>query len=305
MAREDEIKRLLTEAGAIASGITAALPVDEDAASDYRRWIAEGMHGEMDYLARYDDVRSDPRLLLEGALSIIVAAFPYHHSATTLADGTMVARYAVGKDYHDVLRHRLQPVVDYLHQSGALTRVCIDTAPLRERHHAAKAGVGFIGRNNMLIVPGHGSYNFLAGIVTTLPLTPDAPCTLTCGDCGNCAKECPGGALDGTMIDCRRCLSYLTIEYRGDRLPEDIATAGSVYGCDVCQSVCPHNRHITDEPLPEFEPRNELMELTAARLMTIDKTTYRKLTKGSAMSRARIEMIRRNAGRLLRDRNPE
>lgn len=304
MCRKDEIGRLLSEAGAVAWGVTPAVPLDAGVADDYRRWVAAGMHGEMTYLSKYDDVRGDPRRLLDGAVNIIVAAFPYYNESVTLADGAKVARYAAGEDYHDVLRRRLQPVVELLQQWGGQARVTVDTAPLRERHHAVKAGVGFIGRNNMLIVPRHGSYHFLAEILITIPLEPDEPCKLSCGDCGACVKACPGHALDGGMIDCRRCLSYLTIEYRGEELPEEIDMKGNLYGCDECQRVCPHNRGIIPSTLPEFLPRRELTSLSVSDIIALDKPSYKKLTKGSAMSRARLEMLRRNAERLLRDRKP-
>lgn len=140
MSQKDEIGRLLAEAGAVAWGATTAEKIDAVIADDYRRWIAEGMHGEMSYLSKYDDVRSDPRLLLDGAASIIVAAFPYYNGPVKLADGAKLARYAAGEDYHDVLRRRLQPLVGLLHGWGGQARVTVDTAPLRERHHAVKAG---------------------------------------------------------------------------------------------------------------------------------------------------------------------
>lgn len=156
----------------------------------------------------------------------------------------------------------------------------------------------------MLIVPGHGSYIFLAEILTTIPLEPDKPCLMGCGDCGACVKACPGHALDTPMIDCRRCISYLTIEYRGDELPGDIDLRGNLYGCDECQRVCPHNRGVSHSVIPEFMPREEMMSLSTCDITGLDQATYKKLTSGSAMSRARLEMFKRNAERLLRDSQP-
>ncbi|MDE5673379.1 MAG: DUF1730 domain-containing protein, partial [Duncaniella sp.] len=214
-----EIKRLLKAAGAFKSGIALAGEVDADRMADYDRWLSEGRHASMAYLEKYTDIRRNPALLLPGARSVISSVFNYWWGRS---DGPLQwASYALGDDYHDVVRARLQSVADMIvNQTGAECRVCVDTAPIPERYWAVKSGIGFIGLNRQLIVPGAGTHFFLGEIVTTLPLTPDQPETGNCGECRRCLSACPGGALSPEGLDANRCLSYLTIEHRGDLPPE-------------------------------------------------------------------------------------
>ena len=171
----------MTEVGAYRCGIARVEPVDASSARVYDEWIAAGRHDTMDYLERYGDVRSDPSLLLEGARSIIVAAFPYARPVTPSDGKLRIASYALGDDYHDVLRRRLEGAAEKIRARwGGATRVCVDTAPLRERYWAVKAGVGFVGINCQLILPGAGSYFFIGSILSTVEMTPDAPCRLSC-----------------------------------------------------------------------------------------------------------------------------
>ena len=212
-----------TRAGAQKTGFAKAGPVDDDMTERFGQWLEAGNHGEMHYMANHADLRRDPRLLSEntaGANTVMVCAFSYFHHETQAPGAARFAMYAHGDDYHEVLRKRLTPVAELLHQEGFTCRICIDSAPVHERYWAAKSGIGFIGRNSQLIVPGMGSYFFLAEIITSAEIAPDAPCLMSCGNCGKCVKACPAGALraDGGF-DARRCLSYLTIEYRGRSRP--------------------------------------------------------------------------------------
>lgn len=287
-----EISRLLDEAGACRWGTADALPPPPPTIKQYADWIASGKHGTMDYLDRYHDVRSDPRLLLPGARSIIVAAFNYYHPEVPRLP---IARYALGRDYHEVVRRRLMAVADSITAgTGETCRVTVDTAPLRERYFAVCAGVGFVGKNNLLIVPGIGSWVVLGEIITTLSLPPSEPCVLNCADCGKCAEACPGGALDGsgTAADARRCLSYLTIEYRGATLPSD--RIPSLYGCDVCQAVCPHNATAPVTTIPEFMPRSELLILSAEQVATLSQPEFSRIFSHSAIKRAKLAGLLRN-----------
>lgn len=286
----------MTAAGAARWGVAAAAEVSDEAARQYDRWIADGRHGQMAYMERYSEVRRDPAQLLEGARSVIVAAFPYPAQVAYSGD-VLLARYALGEDYHEALRRRLAPVVEWLHsECGATSRVCVDTAPLRERYTAVQAGVGFIGVNNCLIVPGVGSFVFLAEIVTTARLPLSEPCTLRCDGCLRCVRACPGGALsaDGRGADARRCISYLTIEYRGEELPDDIPYGRRIYGCDTCQSVCPHNASARQLPSAIGEPRADLLGLTAAQVGGLTPGDFRRLTRHSAISRVRLPQLLRN-----------
>lgn len=280
--------------GAVAAGCAEAAPLDGSAAARYRRWIASGAHGTMDYLARHAGLRDDPRTLLPGARTVISLAFPYrppggyHHP--------WIADYALGRDYHTVLRERLNRLAAYIFCNfGAQSRPCVDSAPIAERYWAERAGLGHIGMNGQLIVPGVGSGVFLAELVTTLQLVPDAPLAGDCGRCGACLSACPGRAIqsDGSF-DARRCLSYLSIEHRGS-LPAGAPPLGiHIYGCDECQRVCPHNRCEPPEPLPEFTPDRRLLAIDIDTVKNLTKGDWRRLSGGSAMRRVTLSQILRN-----------
>lgn len=312
-----EIKELLAGAGVYHSAIAEVSPVDAAAVEAYRAWIASGMHGSMTYLEKYDDLRSDPRLLLEGARSVVSCAFSYfwggnggccgEHPYKEM-DGKLVwAEYALGDDYHDVVRARLSAVAQTItERTGAECRVCVDTAPLRERYWAVKSGLGFIGLNNQLIIPGAGSRFFLGEILTTLDLEPDRQSgPVSCEGCGKCVAACPGKALradgDGRVrLDARRCLSYLTIELRGE-LPEDVRLGRHIYGCDECQLVCPHNRMSPLSEIEEFRPRKEILELSAQRIAEMSQEEFSAIFRRSAIKRAKLAGLQRNALRIIEE----
>jgi len=260
------------------------------------------MHGDMQYMERYRDLRSDPRLLLPGAKSIISVAFNYfHHGQCDGAHGA-IAAYSHGDDYHEVVRERLSAVAKEIEDTyGGTTRVCVDTAPLLERFWAVRAGVGFIGRNHMLIVPGIGSYVFIGCILTTLEITADSPCTLSCDGCGRCISSCPGNALSADGLDARKCLSYLTIEYRGG-FPDDLDLHGCLYGCDTCQRVCPHNAGAPPTEIPEFTPRPALASLTPEKAAAMTQAEFSAIMRRSAIKRTKLAGLQRNALQLLRNR---
>ncbi len=284
------MRREAARLGAVAFGCAAATEVSRDFRVAYRKWIAEGRNGTMDYLARYGDVRFDPRRLLPGARTVISMAFPYrpaggyHHPH--------IADYALGEDYHRVVKRRLAELSRFISENfGAQSRPCVDTAPLPERYWAEVAGVGWRGLNGQIIVPGVGSGVFLGELVTTLELPPDSPLAGDCGRCGACRAACPGGAFDGGGFDARRCLSYLTIEHRGE-IPADVCFGESVYGCDICQRVCPHNVGEPPEPLEEFNPDPRLLKLERASFANLTGGDWRRLTACSAMSRVKIGKIK-------------
>lgn len=307
---ETLIKARARELDLDACGIAQSGPVSEAAAARYRQWIASGGNGCMDYAARYLDVRDNPALLLDGARSIIVVAMNYYPARLQREDAPQFAYYAYGRDYHEVMRDRLQRLAAYIKQlvPDAETRCCVDTAPLRERYWAVQAGVGFVGRNNALIIPGKGSFFFLGAIVTTAELAPDSPCTLTCGDCGACERACPGGALkQGRPVDATRCLSCLTIEYRGE-LPQWTreALGNRVYGCDECQRVCPHNRNAVPTTVPELQPSEAFLNLSAADIAQMDQAAFSRLFSHSAVKRTKLAGLQRNLRHILPETfNPE
>jgi epoxyqueuosine reductase len=267
-----QLRQWAVDAGADFCGFTRIANVSDDAVAAYRNWIAQGRHGTMAYMERYDDVRTNPALLLDGAQTLMVCLFNYHTNALRTPCAPRIADYALGTDYHDELRARLAPVAQKMQETyGATSRVCIDTAPLRERYWAAQAGLGFIGRNNHLIVPGHAPLQHCG-----------------CGTCRACIEACPTGALIGDgSCNTSRCLSYLTIENRDD-LPRDINLAGNIYGCDICRLACPHNRFAVSTRIEAFQPRPAVLALTLADWLTMSPEQYRLIFKGSAIKRAKL-----------------
>lgn len=279
-----------------AIGFARAEAVSDDAIRQYDDWIDKGKHGQMGYLERYYDVRNDPRLLLPMAKTVIVAAFNYHPPMMQQPDVPQFARYAYGKDYHEVVRQRLDTLASFIKENwGGDTRVCVDTAPLRERYWAVKAGIGFIGRNSQLIIPGKGSYFFLGTLLTSLNIEPDIPCTDTCLDCGACINACPTKAIDvSRSIDASRCLSYLTIEYRGEQLPNDISLGNRIYGCDTCQTVCPHNRDAKPTTIQEFHPSSHFLALDKYAIAAMTQEEFNLIFRHSAIKRAKLSGLLRN-----------
>ncbi|UKI42995.1 MAG: DUF1730 domain-containing protein [Porphyromonadaceae bacterium] len=218
----DDIKAEALRLGFDAVGFAHAAPVSHEAAKAFTQWIAEGKHDCMQWTTNYTDLRLDPTRLVEGAQTVISLAVNYLPQQIQEADAPQVARYAYGSDYHEVVRDMARQLAAYIKErTGHESRVCVDSAPILERYWAQQAGLGFIGLNTLLIIPQRGSFFFLCELVTTLPLTPDAPCTLTCGDCHACERRCPGGALSGGVLDALPCcLSCQTIENRSEQLPE-------------------------------------------------------------------------------------
>ena len=310
------LKSRLRSQGVFKSGIACIAPLPDDETALYRSWLAQGMNGGMEYMANHPDIRRDPQLLLPGAVSLISCAFSYYYPLQWGAEGLRWARYSLGRDYHEVVRERLSRVAEWITvETGAQCRICVDTAPLRERYWAVQAGLGFIGLNDQLIIPGAGSYFFLGEILTTLPLEPDEPCKLTCGSCRACHRSCPGKALSLTtlhpsdasgfpgavqnharpLLDARKCLSYLTIEHRGE-FPLGTRLDNHIYGCDVCQEVCPHNSNPPVTEIPEFIPRPEILALTRADISSMTQEDFSRIFTHSAIKRTKLAGLRRNAG---------
>lgn len=281
----------------------APLLVDAEAAGSYRQWLESGQAGCMDYLERYDDLRLDVGMLLPGARSMICCAIPYWHPDSAKSHG--IAAYALGDDYHEVVRRHLgEAAAEISALTGGECRVCVDTAPLRERYWAARTGLGIKGCNGHIIVPGYGSYFFLGEIITTALLEPTPPPAEPhdCGRCGRCLRACPTGALqtDGS-VDARRCLSYLTIEHRGE-FPEGTDLHGQLYGCDICTRICPHNRHPEQAVYDEFTPREEVLAVTAESALTMTQEQFSATFRHSAIKRTKLAGLRRNAATLLADK---
>ena len=268
-----------------------------------REWIARGFHGDMHYMERTAERRADVRAVLPSARSVIVLGTVYntpHPYSTTLGDPrqALVARYAWGDDYHDVIRRRLDDLVEAIRRiAGDFEhRAYVDTGPIQERVYAQYAGLGWIGKNTCLINREKGSWLFLSAIICDLPLEPDTRALDHCGRCTLCIDACPTSALVAPYeLDSRRCLSYLTIENKGAIPLEYRAAIGShAYGCDICQDVCPWNRRAAVSEDPSWQPRPGLEAPALVDLWRRTDDELRTLLKGSAMKRAGVKRLRRN-----------
>lgn len=283
-------------------GVARVEPVSRAAVEAYRHWVDTGMNASMDYLGRYSELRNNPALLLEGAQSVIVGAICYNHPMPESVPGDVTfASYARGDDYHDVVRNRLERLATLLSgRYGGEYRPTVDTVPIRERYWAQRAGVGFIGRNSQLIIPGSGSYFFIGCLLSTVAFVPDPPCDLQCIGCNRCAAACPGQAIDPDThtVDARRCHSYLTIEHRGP-LPADVDLGNRVYGCDICQQVCPHNADAPISPVAEFAMRPAIASLTAEGILAMTQEQFSTIFRRSAVKRAKLAGLQRNAAHIL------
>jgi epoxyqueuosine reductase len=282
----------------------AGVELGEDEAH-LRDWLAKGQHGAMDYMARHGDKRSRPDELVPGTLRVISVRMDYGTGDdaaawATLDDGerAYVARYALGRDYHKVLRNRLQKLCDRIAaEIGPFGyRAFVDSAPVLERALARDAGLGWIGKHSCLINKDAGSWFFLGEIYTDLPLPVSAPASAHCGTCTRCITVCPTGAIVAPYrVDARRCISYLTIELR-DAIPEDLRPliGNRVFGCDDCQLACPWNKFAVRSEEPDFRVRHGLDRASLVELFAWDEDTFLRNTEGSAIRRAGYEGWLRN-----------
>ncbi len=303
-----EVLAACTGEGFALAGVCAVEPSDH--AEAFRAWLEAGRHGSMDYLADTLDLRLDPARLLDGARSIVVVADQYasRNDAPDEASSTVprgrVARYARGDDYHRHIKRRLHRLCDALRARFPThtTRAFSDTLPMLEREHAARAGLGWIGRHSLLINPRLGSYLVLGGFLTTLPLTPTPESDRVadaCGSCTRCIDACPTNAITDRSVDASRCIAYLTIERRGPIDERFRSAIGEwVFGCDVCQEVCPHNTPRSagadvGTVSGAYAPRHASLDLLSVLEWT-GETRTRELRR-SVLKRATLAMIKRNA----------
>jgi epoxyqueuosine reductase len=269
------------------------------------RWLALERHGEMAYMAKHGTKRSRPAELLPGTVRVIAARMDYLPQTRTEAERILrqperayVARYALGRDYHKLMRHRLKLLADWLHAEvgGTHYRVFVDSAPVLERALARNAGLGWIGKHTNLLDRQSGSWFLLGEIYTDLPLPSDQPVTEHCGSCRACIDICPTGAIVAPYeLDARRCISYLTIEQRGS-IPVEFrrAIGNRIFGCDDCQLVCPWNRYASLTAEDDFKPRYDLDSATLCELFGWSEAEWSDKTAGSALRRPGYEGWRRN-----------
>ena len=298
----EAIKRRALELGFDRVGVAPAGP---SAYRDYlRRWLEEGRAGEMRYLAGRFNERTDPSAYLPGAQSVVCVALNYHTPLEPVASTDRgrrgrVARYALGDDYHEIIKTRLYALADWMREEfpGTRTRCSVDTAPVMEKELAARAGIGWLGKNSCVINPDVGSWLLLGEVITTLTLAADAPATDHCGTCTRCIDACPTGAITAPYeLDASRCISYLTIEHRGEISADLREQIGDwLYGCDVCQDVCPHNSRAPAATDPALRPRFPTGTLDVSEVVRWTDDDYRRQLHGSAMKRVKLPVLQRNA----------
>jgi epoxyqueuosine reductase len=300
-------------------GIAPANPADDFA--HLTDWLARGFAGQMHYMEKWAEARRHPASVLPDVRSVIMVAMNYGDGASrnqidsgqSAREGVSnipqgrVARYARGEDYHHVLRRQLRQLLSWAESElpGCRGRGVVDTAPLLERDFARRAGLGWIGKNTMLINPKLGSYFFLAALLLNVELKADDPFTADyCGTCTACLTACPTGAFVGpSQLDARRCLSYLTIELRGD-VPHELRPSMDhwIFGCDVCQEVCPWNRKAPRSTEKSLEARPELVALDPIALLYLSEEEFRKRFRGTALLRTKRAGLLRNAALFLGNR---
>ena len=269
-------------------------------------WLHEGRHGLMGYMERYQDLRVNPAVLEPGTQSVVVLTTNYASSSDRLPGGLRVARYAHNDDYHDVLRERMQELAAFIHaETGAAvgTRPAVDSAPLLERPLAAAAGLGWIGKHSLLLHRERGSWVILSELLVDLEIqapTPE-PYQARCGSCTACIDACPTGAIISPfVVDARRCISYLTIELKGP-IPRELRPkiGDHLFGCDICQDVCPWNRGVEGHQDPAFSARPELANLTIQELISMTQEEFSRVFKGSPLKRSKRRGLLRNAAVVL------
>lgn len=290
---------LAKQAGFDACGLSAAKRLNDQAVL-MESWLGQGHQGEMSYLERNREKRYDPTLLVEGARTVISVLMNYY-PATKLPDtqSYKVSKYAHGRDYHPVIREKLRQLLLLItERTGPVNaRVFTDSAPVLDRAWAQKSGLGFIGKNTCLIHPRRGSFLFIGHIITTLEIASN-PVEVTdyCGTCRRCIDACPTGALvDAHVLDARKCISYLTIEHRGD-LPAGLKPDFDnwIFGCDICQDVCPWNSFSVAHNEPAFEAGSKLAHMTKRDWEQMDEQLFDELFADSAVQRTGFKGLKRN-----------
>jgi epoxyqueuosine reductase len=302
MLTSSDVKSRAREIGFDSCGIAPAADLPE--LQFFRRWIDRGYAGEMEYLSRTAERRADVRRVLPSTRSVIVTATVYNVDrpySTECKDPARahIARYAWGDDYHDVIEQRLDRLLHWMRDRSPQpfeARRYVDTGPVQERVYAQHAGIGWIGKNTCVIHPALGSWLFLGEILCSLPLEPDPPALDQCGTCTLCLEACPTGALvEPAVLDSARCISYLTIELRGPIPDQFHARVGThVYGCDICQEVCPWNATPPTSDDPAWQPRPAWDMRTVVDLSGMSDDELRTAARGSAMRRTKIGGLRRN-----------
>ncbi len=306
------IRQKARELGFNLVGIVPATALTTEA-ERLREWLARNFHGRMEYMARDPQMRSDPRRLLPSARSVVCVALNYYRPERHVEDPAIgkISRYAWGDDYHDVLRDKLRLLLDAIreHEPAAEGRICIDSAPMMDKAWAVRAGLGWIGKHTNLLTKQYGSWVFLGELLLSLELDEYDGTIETdhCGKCTACIDACPPGAIVAPyVVDATRCISYGTIELRDETLPEAITSQleNWVFGCDICQDVCPWSRFAKETAEARFTPREGITTPSLDSLSAMTQEEFSSRFRGSAIKRTKVSGLRRNALAAARNLRP-
>jgi epoxyqueuosine reductase len=293
------IKSEALRLGFMACRIAKAVPLDDDARR-LEAWLNKGYQGSMGYMEHHFDLRIDPAKLVPGAKSVVTLLMNYFPAEQQQANAPLIAKYAWGQDYHDVIRAKLNALLAHVKATigDVAGRGFVDSAPVLERSWAVRSGLGWIGKNGNLLNPKTGSFFFIATLITDLELPADAPFTTDhCGTCTRCLDACPTGAIvSPAVVDANKCISYLTIELKDALMPSGFEHRNDswAFGCDVCQDVCPWNRFSKPHNEPAFEPISEVLNLSTAEWSRLSEEAFRKVFKSSPIKRTKWKGIMRN-----------
>ncbi|MEQ9167483.1 MAG: tRNA epoxyqueuosine(34) reductase QueG [Fulvivirga sp.] len=292
------IKQEAGNLGFMFCGISKAEFLSEEAPK-LEQWLSKGMHGSMQYMENHFDKRLDPTLLVPGAKTVVSLVYNYYpKKGLANSDSYKIAKYAYGQDYHYVVKDKLKSLLETIHNKiGEVDgRAFVDSAPVMERQWAERAGVGWVGKNSLLLNRQSGSFFFLAELILDLELTPDGPVKDFCGTCTACMDACPTDAIpDPYVVDASKCISYFTIELK-EQIPNDVKGKFEnwMFGCDICQDVCPWNRFSKPHQEPAFEPHEKLEGMTKGDWEEITEDVFREIFRKSAVKRTKYEGLKRN-----------
>jgi epoxyqueuosine reductase len=297
--RTDWVKATAERAGFFHCGVAKAGPLNDDA-KRLETWLSKGMHGKMSYMENHFDLRIDPTKLVPGAKSVITLLYNYYPETIQTNQEVKISKYAYGEDYHHVIREKLNSFLfDLRDKFGEIEgRGFVDSAPVLERSWALQSGLGWIGKNGNLISKRKGSFFFIASLIIDLELDYDLPWqTDHCGDCTRCLDACPTDAiLPNKVIDGSRCISYFTIELKDQVIPEEMKGKFQnwMFGCDVCQDVCPWNRFSAPNTEEKFKPIHELIHFSLKDWEELTESSFKKIFAHSPLKRAKLSGISRN-----------
>jgi len=301
-----KIKQKALDLGFDLVGVTSAAPIDRSDIEYMEQWLSDGCAGDMGYMHRNLEKRVNPEKLLEGARSVVCVALNYRPDQDTPAFGddskVKVANFALYEDYHGFIKDKLRVLAEYINENTGTDnryKICVDSVPLAERALAQRAGIGFIGKNRMLINHQFGLQLLLGEIITTVELDADKPCTDTCASCDRCIQTCPANALSSAgKLNAAKCVSYLTIEHKGELDQRQARSIGSsLFGCDKCIKVCPHDIHVKEKICTNsnFKFYQKRQHLNAEDVISWSKEEFKENFGDSSVDRLGIEKLKRNA----------